>query len=100
MSFVPSPGKNVGLEHLALVVTAVKTCQPLQSFTLQNGKKTSILWNKSKSSGKTILFGTAGVARITKTPSRDSLENSKTQMSRPAQQFVFWATPKVKSFHT
>ena len=98
MSSVPSTGKHVGL-HLALVFTVVKTCQPLQSFTLKNGKKTPILWNKSKSSGKTILFGTASVARI-KTPSKDSLENSKTQMSRPAQKFVFWATPKAKSFHT
>ena len=104
MSPVPSARQNV--IHLALVFTAVKTCQPLQSFILKNGKKTPILWNKSKSSGKTILFGTASVGRMTASvgritvPSKDSLENSKTQMSRPAKEFVFWATPKAKSFHT
>ena len=98
MSSVPAAGKHVIL-HLALVFTAFKPCQPLQSLLLKNGKKTPILWNKSKSSGKTILFGTAAVGRIT-TPSKDSLENLKTQMSRPAKEFVFWATPKAKSFHT
>jgi len=99
MSAMPSAGQSV--IHLALVFTADKSLpsQPFKSSILKNGKKTLILWNKSKSSGKTIFFGTAFVAKV-RTPSKDSGENSKTQMSRPAQEFVFWGTPRAKSFHT
>jgi len=70
----------------------------LKSFILNDGKKTLSLSSKSRTLGKTIIYGMAFVMK-TRTPWKDSGENSEIRMMVTAKPSTFWVTPKAKPFH-
>jgi len=71
---------------------------PSLKSSMNNGKKTLSLCSKSRTFGKTILYGMAFVMKMT-TPWKDSGENSEIRLMLPAKPSTSWVTPKAKSFH-
>jgi len=71
---------------------------PSLKSSMKNGKKTQSLFSMSRTLGTTILYGMAFVM-TTRTPWKDSGENSEIPMRVTAKPSTFWVTPKAKPFH-